>query len=205
MRIRCCRPGTPIQLPDGRESERLKWRRLSYVEAASDSALELNRAMARRSLRLVGALHDAGVPHPGLERTPSTGSCCLATALHREIGLLVAAGLDEMDAIGACTRATTRSLGLQGRGTIEVGQRADVALLEARPSGGRRQPAPHPRRDQGGAPLLSGRARSIARGRGRQSRCAESPFLVTTTDKRQPPLTPPSPLVGERACSPCPT
>ncbi len=125
--------GTPIQLLTAAESERLKRRRLSYVEAASDSALELNRAMARRSLRLVGALHDAGVPI--LAGTDSFDGFVLpGDSLHREIGLLVAAGLDEMDAIGACTRATTRSLGLQGRGTIEVGQRADVVLLEADPA-----------------------------------------------------------------------
>ena len=125
--------GTPIQLLTAAELERLKRRRLSYVEAASDSALELNRAMARRSLRLVGALHDAGVPI--LAGTDSFDGFVLpGDSLHREIGLLVAAGLDEMDAIGACTRATTRSLGLQGRGTIEVGQRADVVLLEADPA-----------------------------------------------------------------------
>ena len=125
--------GTPIRLLTAEESDSLRERRQAYLEAASDTALQLNRAMARRSLRLVGTLHDAGVPI--LAGTDSFDGFVLpGDSLHREIELLVAAGLDAMDAIGAATEATTRILGLQGRGTIEAGQRADIVLLEADPA-----------------------------------------------------------------------
>lgn len=126
-------PGLPTQLLPIGEAQDLEQRRRRYVDAASDATLQLNRAMATRSLRLVGALHHAGVSV--LAGTDSFDGFVLpGDSLHREIELLVAAGLDEAAAIRAASSVTTRVLGVEGRGTIEAGQRADIVLLTADPT-----------------------------------------------------------------------
>ncbi len=124
---------TPLRLLPAHESEDLRERRRSCVETASEDTLLLNRAMARRSRRIVGALHDAGVTV--LAGTDSFDGFVLpGDSLLREIELLVDAGLGEADAIRASTKATTRALGLPDRGSIEEGQRADLLLVEADPT-----------------------------------------------------------------------
>ena len=55
-------------------------------------------------------------------------------AEHRELQLLVQAGLSPMEAIVAATRNSARVLGAQeDRGTLEVGKRADFLVLEKNP------------------------------------------------------------------------
>lgn len=55
-------------------------------------------------------------------------------SLHEELGHLVDAGLSPFEAIAAGTRNAARALGREGEfGTIEVGRRADLLLLEANP------------------------------------------------------------------------
>jgi imidazolonepropionase-like amidohydrolase len=55
-------------------------------------------------------------------------------SLHDELGLLVAAGLTPLEALQAATRNPARSVGFgDDLGTVEVGKRADLVLLDADP------------------------------------------------------------------------
>lgn len=83
--------------------------------------------------RVVAAMHAAGVPVmagtdaiiPGL--VPGL-------SLHQELQALVRAGLTPMEALAAATRVPAEFLGIADEvGTIEVGKRADLVLLDADP------------------------------------------------------------------------
>jgi len=54
-------------------------------------------------------------------------------AEHRELELLVRAGLTPMEALVAATRGSAAMLGLSDRGTLEAGKRADLIVLAANP------------------------------------------------------------------------
>ncbi|MBB2165517.1 amidohydrolase family protein [Gluconacetobacter sp. 1b LMG 1731] len=86
------------------------------------------------ALRNVKLLHDAGVPigvgtdagMPGTPHGPST--------LH-ELALLVRAGLTPAEALTAATATSARLAGIAAdRGTIAVGQRADLDLFQDNPA-----------------------------------------------------------------------
>jgi imidazolonepropionase-like amidohydrolase len=79
------------------------------------------------------ALHDAGAriafgTDSGAQpvRIPGWGE-------HRELELMVRAGLKPMDAIVAATRGSAAMLGANDRGTLEKGKRADFVVLSADP------------------------------------------------------------------------
>lgn len=87
----------------------------------------LNYAAASQS---VTALHQAGVPIlagtdsnviQGIPVQPPFGS-----SLHGELELLVAAGLSNVEALRAATSAPARAFGLNDRGVIQPGYRADL-------------------------------------------------------------------------------
>jgi imidazolonepropionase-like amidohydrolase len=54
-------------------------------------------------------------------------------SLHKELELLVEAGLTPMEALEAATLNAGKYLGLADTGTIERGKRADLVLLDANP------------------------------------------------------------------------
>ena len=87
----------------------------------------------RHQLTAVSALHRAGVQllagtDAGLGLVPA------GSALAWEIGLFVEAGLSHYEALRTATVAPARFLGVSDQlGTIEVGKRADLLLLEANP------------------------------------------------------------------------
>jgi imidazolonepropionase-like amidohydrolase len=106
--------GAPTNLPPGAEA--------------------LGRALFATRLRLVGALHAAGVPilagtdAPLRNSTPGFG-------LHEEMAFLVQAGFTPMEALRAATYDAARYLGaLDSLGTIERGKLADLVLLDRDPS-----------------------------------------------------------------------
>jgi uncharacterized UPF0146 family protein len=82
-----------------------------------------------KNLEILGALHKAGVPiMAGTDQTVP------AHSLYREIELYMQAGFTPMEAIQAATIVPARVMGLDKEvGTIEVGKRADVILLDANP------------------------------------------------------------------------
>jgi imidazolonepropionase-like amidohydrolase len=55
-------------------------------------------------------------------------------SLHRELGLLVAAGLSPTEALAAATAVTADTFSLADRGRIVVGRRADLVLIDGDPT-----------------------------------------------------------------------
>jgi imidazolonepropionase-like amidohydrolase len=87
------------------------------------------RARLERGLRIVKALHDAGVPV-----VVGTDEGIPGHSVHREIELYVEAGLTPMEALQAATIVSARAMRMDGElGTIERGKRADLVVLNANP------------------------------------------------------------------------
>jgi imidazolonepropionase-like amidohydrolase len=87
------------------------------------------RTRLERSLRIVKALHDAGVPV-----VVGTDEGIPGHSVHREIELYVEAGLTPMEALQAATIVSARAMKMDGElGTIERGKRADLVVLNANP------------------------------------------------------------------------
>jgi imidazolonepropionase-like amidohydrolase len=85
----------------------------------------------------VAALHDAGVPIlAGTDANQAPGVPALVShgeSLHRELELLVDAGLSTVDALRAATVVPAEYFGLHDRGVIEPGRRADLVLIDGDP------------------------------------------------------------------------
>ncbi|MET8289400.1 SAM-dependent methyltransferase [Streptomyces sp. NPDC005132] len=83
-------------------------------------------------------LHEAGVTLvAGTDANNAPGRACPVVhgaALHRELELLVAAGLTPVEALRAATSAPARLFGLSDRGRIAPGLRADLLLVEGDPT-----------------------------------------------------------------------
>ncbi len=73
-------------------------------------------------------LHDAGIPILAGSDQVVPGS-----SLHRELELLVRAGLTPIEAIRAATKNPKEVLGVADSGIIAAGQRADLVVLDANP------------------------------------------------------------------------
>src|SRR3954467_12702790 len=87
------------------------------------------RARLERGLRIVKALHDAGVPI-----VAGTDEGIPGHSVHREIELYVEAGLTPMAALQAATIVAARAMKMDAElGTIERGKRADMVVLNANP------------------------------------------------------------------------
>ena len=84
------------------------------------------------TLATVEALHAAGVTLLAGSDAPNPGTAHGAS-LHRELELLVEAGLTPIEALTAATATTARVFGLEGRGRIARGARADFVLVEGDP------------------------------------------------------------------------
>ena len=82
----------------------------------------------RTVLDRVGALHAAGVPLLAGSDAPNPGSAHGAS-VHREIELLVRAGLSPVEALHAATAAPADAFGLDDRGRIAPGLKADLVLV----------------------------------------------------------------------------
>jgi hypothetical protein len=85
------------------------------------------------SLAMVKRMFDAGVPIGAGTDTP-IGIAVPGYSLHRELELLVRAGLTPLQAIESATIRPAEFLHLEDKmGTIDVGKRADLVLLNANP------------------------------------------------------------------------
>jgi imidazolonepropionase-like amidohydrolase len=86
-------------------------------------------------MTMTKALHEAGVPL--LIGTDICVEGMVPAHIHREIELLVKAGLTPFEALKAGTRNAAISVARMGQdgsfGSVEVGQRADLMLLEGNP------------------------------------------------------------------------
>jgi hypothetical protein len=81
----------------------------------------------------VQKLKQAGVVILAGTDAPNPGTAHGA-AMHRELELLVEAGLTPSEALAAATSATARVFSLKDRGRIAVGQRADLLLVDGDPT-----------------------------------------------------------------------
>jgi imidazolonepropionase-like amidohydrolase len=85
--------------------------------------------------RMIRELHAAGVPI--LTGTDTGTEGALPTHIHRELDLLVRAGLSNFDALSAATTNAELSVRRMGSsdvfGEVSVGQRSDLVLLESNP------------------------------------------------------------------------
>jgi imidazolonepropionase-like amidohydrolase len=86
----------------------------------------------QRMERTFAILYQAGVR---LEFSADTGLLAQLPGIaeHRELEALVHAGLSPLAAIELATRRSSRLLGLTDRGTLAVGQRADLIVLDGNP------------------------------------------------------------------------
>jgi imidazolonepropionase-like amidohydrolase len=101
---------------------------LNDLGPPSPEAALIDKAF-EKDVAIVGALHKAGVPI-----VAGTDQMVPGHSLHREIELYVRAGFTPMEAIQAATSVPARVMGLEKEaGTVEVGKRADVILLDANP------------------------------------------------------------------------
>ncbi|MEX2178510.1 MAG: amidohydrolase family protein [Gemmatimonadaceae bacterium] len=114
-----------------------KWLRDSWVEAPglrgwTDETFDRQREIFAGSLRLVAAMHRAGV---GLLAGTDIGNPYLypGFSLHDELQLFVQAGLTPMEALQTATSNAARFLGKEADFGVSVGRIADLVLLEGDP------------------------------------------------------------------------
>ncbi len=97
--------------------------------AGIDQSREDRAAIAfQTALDTTRILNEAGVPLLAGSDQVVPGS-----SLHRELELLVRAGLTPLAAIRAATVLPTKVLGITDSGSIEMGKRADLLVLDANP------------------------------------------------------------------------
>jgi imidazolonepropionase-like amidohydrolase len=78
-------------------------------------------------------LRDAGVPLLAGTDTGLPGTS-FGESLHRELALLVEAGLQPVEVLTAATAVPSERFGLRDRGRIAPGLRADMLLVEGDPT-----------------------------------------------------------------------
>jgi len=85
------------------------------------------------ALAAVRALHAAGVPILAGTDAPNPGTAH-GVSIHRELELLVHAGLTPTEALRSATSVAARTFGLNDRGRIAPGLRADLLLVKGDPA-----------------------------------------------------------------------
>jgi imidazolonepropionase-like amidohydrolase len=122
--------GTPVSaFQPGIEKIPAPLRRLFSNAGVGGIDAATARARLEQSLRIVKALHAAGVPV-----VAGTDEGIPGHSLHREIELYVEAGFSPMEALQAATIVSARAMKRDSElGTIERGKRADLVVLDANP------------------------------------------------------------------------
>lgn len=91
-----------------------------------------NPARLQRALDSVRRLHAAGVDVLAGSDAPNPGTA-QGASLHHELALLVRAGLTPAQALAAATSVPARRFGMDDRGRIAPGLRADLVLVDGDP------------------------------------------------------------------------
>jgi imidazolonepropionase-like amidohydrolase len=90
---------------------------------------EQMRTRTAQTLAVIGALHKAGVII-----VPGSDTGLVGYGLHRELELYVQAGMTPLEAIQSATIVSARAMKLdRDSGTVEVGKRADLILVDGDP------------------------------------------------------------------------
>jgi imidazolonepropionase-like amidohydrolase len=118
------------------EDERLR-PHLSHLERESlRSSFPMREGAARStavSREAAARLHAAGVPLLAGSDAPNPGTAH-GVSLHRELALLVEAGLTPVQALAAATSVPARVFALADRGRIAPGLKADLLLVDGDPT-----------------------------------------------------------------------
>jgi hypothetical protein len=106
---------------------------VDYLESLGAGSVRSLGIWHEQGKAIVGALHAAGVPL--LAGTDTSNPFVVpGFSVHEELRFLVDAGLTPREALLAATREAARFLGvLDESGTIEVGKRADLVLVDSDP------------------------------------------------------------------------
>lgn len=111
-----------------------RFRTAEYREKVkADPNLPRIRVALANGMRNVKALQEAGVRIAFGTDSGANPVRIPGWAEHRELELLVRAGLSPMAALVAATRGSAQMLGLPDRGTLEKGKRADFLILAENP------------------------------------------------------------------------
>ena len=107
--------------------------REELLDSRTEVDFALRRRLVKQSLAVVKAMNNAGVSF--MAGTDATAPNVFpGFSLHEDLFYLVEAGLTPMQALQAATTKTAEFLGRSAeQGTIEVGKRADLVLLDANP------------------------------------------------------------------------
>jgi hypothetical protein len=92
-----------------------------------------SEANYRAAERALPQLKEAGVPILAGTDAPNPGTT-FGASLHRELELLVRAGLSPVEALRAATSVPADKFGLEGRGRIQPGVTADLVLVKGDPT-----------------------------------------------------------------------
>ncbi|TMB10719.1 MAG: amidohydrolase family protein, partial [Deltaproteobacteria bacterium] len=103
------------------------------AKVAGDPNVPKARAALANGMRNLKTLHDAGVHLAFGTDSGANPARIPGWAEHRELELMVSAGLSPMDALVAATRGSASMLGVSDRGTLQNGKRADFIVLQANP------------------------------------------------------------------------
>ncbi len=111
------------------------WRGPEYRQKIfTEPTTAKNKAAFAMGMRNIKTLVDAGVPIAMGTDSGAMPTRLAGWAEHRELQLLVQAGLTPMQALVCATAGSARVLGQDAdRGTLEPGKRADFLVLEANP------------------------------------------------------------------------
>jgi len=99
---------------------------------SSDPLTDRER-FVQAEFKMVGDMYRAGVPILAGTDTAAGVRVYPGFSLHEELQLLVKAGLSPIAALQSATLNASKYLGLADTGTVEVGKRADLVLLDADP------------------------------------------------------------------------
>jgi imidazolonepropionase-like amidohydrolase len=102
-------------------------------KVATDPNVPKARVALENGMRNLKTLHDAGVRIAFGTDSGANPARIPGWAEHRELELMVRAGLSPMDALVAATSGSASMLGASDRGTLQKGKRADFLVLEANP------------------------------------------------------------------------
>jgi imidazolonepropionase-like amidohydrolase len=102
---------------------------VKYRGIGGTTTAEQMRTRMAQTLAVIGALHKAGVII-----VPGSDTGLVGYGLHRELELYVQAGMTPLEAIQSATIVSARAMKLdRDSGTVEVGKRADLILVEGDP------------------------------------------------------------------------